>query len=81
MDGNRPSLVAQLQEALALEPKFQPSLDLPHQADDEITVGVRDGSAHVLRCLKVWYDLPGDVFFVAINLIDRFLTRMRVSRP
>lgn len=47
---------------------------------DEITVGARDGSAHVLRCLKVWYDLPSDVFFMAINLMDRFLTKMK-ARP
>lgn len=45
-----------------------------------MTVGARDGAAHVLRCLKVWYDLPSDVLFVATNLVDRFLTKMRV-RP
>ena len=44
-----------------------------------ITSGMRDGSAHVLRCLKVWYDLPTDVFFNAISSMDRFLARMRVS--
>lgn len=43
-------------------------------------MGARDGAAHVLRCLKVWYDLPSDVLFVATNLVDRFLTKMRV-RP
>lgn len=80
MDGSRPSLLAQLQEAVALESKYQPWLDLPHSAEDEITVGVRDGAAHVLRCLKVWYDVPGDVLFLAINLMDRFLTRMK-ARP
>lgn len=48
--------------------------------NDDITIGARDGSAHVLRCLKVWYDLPSDVFFVAINLMDRFLTKMK-ARP
>ncbi|KAK0167044.1 hypothetical protein PV327_004492 [Microctonus hyperodae] len=48
--------------------------------NDEITIGARDGSAHVLRCLKVWYDLPSDVFFIAINLMDRFLTKMK-ARP
>lgn len=46
----------------------------------EITIGTRDGAAHVLRCLKVWYDLPSDVLFTAINLVDRFLTKMTV-RP
>lgn len=86
MDPGRPagelmSLINKLQEALTLEPKFQPHLELPESSDDpgEITAGIRDGSAHVLRCLKVWYDLPSDVLFVAINLMDRFLTKMMVS--
>lgn len=34
----------------------------------------------MLRCLKVWYELPNDVLFAAINLVDRFLTKMKV-RP
>lgn len=50
------------------------------QQNGEITIGARDGAAHVLRCLKVWYDLPTDVLFTAINLVDRFLTKMKV-RP
>ncbi|XP_012254601.2 cyclin G isoform X2 [Athalia rosae] len=74
-------LVEQLQEALVLETKYQPNLQLPITTqNDEITIGARDGSAHVLRCLKVWYDLPSDVFFIAINLMDRFLTKMK-ARP
>lgn len=74
-------LFEQLQEALVLEVKYQPNLQLPAiSQNDEITIGARDGSAHVLRCLKVWYDLPSDVFFVAINLMDRFLTKMK-ARP
>lgn len=74
-------LLEQLQEALVLEVKYQPNLQLPNiSQNDEITIGARDGSAHVLRCLKVWYDLPSDVFFVAINLMDRFLTKMK-ARP
>lgn len=74
-------LFAHLHEALALEPKYQPNLFLPLQSNDgEITIGTRDGAAHVLRCLKVWYDLPHDVLFTAINLVDRFLTKMKV-RP
>lgn len=47
--------------------------------DGEITIGTRDGAAHVLRCLKVWYDLPNDVLFNATNLVDRFLTKMKVK--
>ncbi|CAL7952451.1 unnamed protein product [Xylocopa violacea] len=74
-------LLEQLQEALVLEVKYQPNLQLPSiSQNDELTIGARDGSAHVLRCLKVWYDLPSDVFFVAINLMDRFLTKMK-ARP
>ena len=48
--------------------------------EGEITIGARDGAAHVLRCLKVWYELPTDVLFAAINLVDRFLAKMKV-RP
>ncbi|CAK9796961.1 Cyclin G [Anthophora plagiata] len=74
-------LLKQLQEALVLEVKYQPNLQLPTiSQNDEISIGARNGSAHVLRCLKVWYDLPSDVFFVAINLMDRFLTKMK-ARP
>lgn len=49
------------------------------QQNGEVTVGARDGAAHVLRCLKVWYDLPSDVLVVAVNLVDRFLAKMRVK--
>uniref|UniRef100_T1E208 Putative cyclin g n=1 Tax=Psorophora albipes TaxID=869069 RepID=T1E208_9DIPT len=74
-------MMAKLSELLALEPKYQPNLYLPQQScNGEITIGTRDGAAHVLRCLKVWYDLPNDVLFAAINLVDRFLTKMKV-RP
>jgi len=74
-------LFGKLHESLALEMKYQPSLYLPEDSrNGEVTVGARDGAAHVLRCLKVWYDLPSDVLFVATNLVDRFLTKMRV-RP
>jgi len=74
-------LFSKLHESLALETKYQPCLYLPEDSrNGEVTVGARDGAAHVLRCLKVWYDLPSDVLFVATNLVDRFLTKMRV-RP
>lgn len=45
----------------------------------EITCGTRDGAAQVLRCLKMWYELPSDVLFTAVNLVDRFLTKMKVK--
>jgi len=44
-----------------------------------ISAGMRDGSAHVLRCLKVWYDLPSDVFHTAVSNIDTFLAKMKAQ--
>ncbi|XP_045541119.1 cyclin G [Papilio machaon] len=80
--GDRPEqLYATLNEYLQLEHKFQPRLCLPDESESgEVTIGARDGAAHVLRCLKVWFDLPADVLISAINLFDRFLTKMKV-RP
>lgn len=78
----------QLDECIELEAKFRGSVQ-PSSAQVSpvsnvvesatITSGMRDGSAHVLRCLKVWYDLPSDVFFNAISSIDRFLSKMKVN--
>ncbi|XP_004922232.1 cyclin G [Bombyx mandarina] len=74
-------LYATLNEYLLLEQKSQPKLRLPAESESgEVTTGARDGAAHVLRCLKVWFDLPADVLIGAINLFDRFLTKMKV-RP
>merc|ERR1719191_619531 len=44
-----------------------------------ISPGMRDGSSHVLRCLKVWYDLPSDVFHTAVSNIDTFLAKMKAQ--
>ncbi|XP_026748049.1 cyclin G [Trichoplusia ni] len=74
-------LYATLNDYLLLEHKAQPRLCLPVESENgEVTTGARDGAAHVLRCLKVWFDLPADVLINAINLFDRFLTKMKV-RP
>ncbi|CAH0757613.1 unnamed protein product [Diatraea saccharalis] len=74
-------LYATLNEYLLMEHKFQPRLCLPADSQNgEVTTGARDGAAHVLRCLKVWFDLPASVLIHAINLFDRFLTKMKV-RP
>jgi cyclin G2 len=72
----------QLEQALELEIKYRvPIGSDPNDtmASSGITSGMRDGSAHVLRCLKVWYDLPSDVFFNAISSIDRFLAKMKAQ--
>lgn len=82
MDQGHPdALLQRLSEYLALELKFKPNLQLPVcSTGGEVTVGIRDGTAHVLRCLKVWYDMPPEVLFVAVNLVDRFLSKMK-ARP
>ncbi|XP_061727385.1 uncharacterized protein LOC133532645 [Cydia pomonella] len=72
---------ATLNEYLQMEHKFQPRLCLPNESENgEVTTGARDGAAHVMRCLKVWYDLPTEVLIDAVSLFDRFLTKMKV-RP
>jgi cyclin G2 len=48
----------------------------PHQG---ISPALRDGSAHVLRCLKVWFELPTDVFHTATANIDTFLAKMKAQ--
>lgn len=60
-------------------PLLKTYLIILYLQDGDITVGTRDGAAHVLRCLKVWYELSNDVLFAAINLVDRFLTKMKVK--
>lgn len=71
----------ELMHALKFELKFhggpQPSQS-GRNAGGCVTSGQRDGSAHILRCLKVWYDLPSDVFFSGMLSVDRFLAKMKV---
>ncbi|XP_017060289.1 cyclin G [Drosophila ficusphila] len=68
-----------LKEYDALQDKFHTVLLLPKESRREVTAGGRDGSAYVLRCLKMWYELPSDVLFSAMSLVDRFLDRMAVK--
>lgn len=44
-----------------------------------ISPGMRDGSVQVLRCLKVWFELPTDVFHCATANIDTFLAKMKAQ--
>lgn len=85
------SFLRKLDQALELEVKFRGAAQPPsgqshaggggrvEASAGAITSGMRDGSAHVLRCLKVWYDLPSDVLFNAISSIDRFLAKMKAQ--
>ena len=73
------ALLPSLEQALAQELKFHSGAQPARSDSGLITSGMRDGSAHVLRCLKVWYDLPTEVFFSALISIDRFLEKMEVG--
>lgn len=68
-----------LREYDALQDKYHTVLLMPKESRREVTAGGRDGSAYVLRCLKMWYELPSDVLFSAMSLVDRFLDRMAVK--
>lgn len=72
-------LLAELEVALKMELKYHSNAQPTRSDNGLITSGMRDGSAHVLRCLKVWYDLPSDVFFSALLSIDRFLQKMKAQ--
>lgn len=68
-----------LKEYDVLQEKYHTVLNLPKEDKREVTAGGRDGSAYVLRCLKMWYELPSDVLFASMSLVDRFLDRMAVK--
>lgn len=68
-------------EALAVETQYRPNL-LVIQDDLkpwEVNLKSRDGAIHVLRFLRMWFDLPHSVFFSAVTYLDLFLARMKVS--
>jgi len=71
-------LLHQLDSLLAGEVS-RPRPGAPVSGQATISPGMRDGSAHVLRCLKVWYDLPSDVFHTALANIDTFLAKMKAQ--
>lgn len=40
---------------------------------------MRDSTAQVLRCLRVWYDLPPAVLVLALHTLDSFLAKVKVQ--
>lgn len=74
------TLMDDVENLLAVEQNYTPQYDISlegHEYDD-ITAISRNRSINVLRCLKMWYDLSSDVFIVAVNIVDRFLSKMKV---
>lgn len=74
------ALMDQLENMLENEYASTPNIQISPQAKEpgDVTAGARDGSINVLRCLKMWYDLSSDVFLTAVNIVDCFLTKMKV---
>lgn len=71
----------EVQRALRLEEKYSANLSavfFDHRPSD-VSILARDGAVNTMRYMKVWFDLPEDVWFIAVNLLDRFLTRMKVQ--
>lgn len=70
-----------LEEALAIEIQYRPNLLV--LKDDlkpwEVNLRSRDGAIHVLRFLRIWFDLPHSIFFSAVTYLDIFLAKMKVS--
>lgn len=44
----------------------------------DVTIEARDGAVHTLKFLKYWCRTTPRVFFYSTNLLDRFLTKMKV---
>lgn len=69
-----------LEEALQVENIYRPNLTSVHDyKTGVVTLSSRDGAVNNLRFLRIWLDLPHNVFFAAASYLDMFLARMRVS--
>lgn len=77
--GDIKRILYELERALSLQHKFKSNLVNNDQQPDIVSLESRDSSVHILRCLKVWFDLPSIVFLTSVNVLDRFLSKMVVS--
>lgn len=72
----------EIERALSLESKYKANLLVTNtdQQPDIVALPSRDGAVQILRCLKVWFDLPSIVFLTSVNILDRFLSKMVVRQ-
>jgi len=77
-----PDAIHQIKIALIRENESETNLLAMslNQGLGEVTLADRDGAVHLLRFLKFWFNLPSTVFLTAANVLDRFLTKMKVQR-
>jgi len=77
---NLKQITNELEKVLLLEHKYKSNIliaKMDHKAGEAVLIA-RDTAVRSMRFLKFWLHLPCEVFFTAVNLLDRFLTRMKV---
>lgn len=79
--GNMKPIAFNLEEALAVENIYRPNLLVIQEELQpwEVTVSDRDRAVNILRLLRIWFDVPHNVFFTAATYLDLFLSRLKVS--
>ncbi|KAF5281121.1 hypothetical protein FQR65_LT02987 [Abscondita terminalis] len=77
-----PDAIQQIKTALVRENDSGTNLVamLLDQVLGEVSLADRDAAVHSLRFLKFWFNLPSAVFITSTNILDRFLTKMKVQR-
>lgn len=70
----------ELEKAIRNEEKYKTNLPITctDQQPGDVCMSTRNRAVHTLRCLRVWFDLPENVFFMAVQFLDQFLTVMKV---
>jgi len=71
--------IFELERSLKLEQKFMANASAVEQATGEDAFVGRDVAARKLRFLKTWFELPSEAFITCLNLLDRFLTKLKVK--
>lgn len=71
--------IFELERSLKLEQKFMANASAVEQATGEDAFVGRDVAARKLRFLKTWFELPSEAFITCLNLLDRFLTKLKVT--
>lgn len=79
---NVKQIAYELEKALILEHKYKSNLLIANsdQKPGDVTLTARDAAVQSIRFLKFWLHLPSEVFFTAVGLLDRFLTKMKVRQ-
>lgn len=75
-------VIFKLEETLSIENLNRPNLLLfenEQKTSDEVKLYDRDCSINSLKFLRIWFDLPHNVFFTSAAYLDLFLAKMKVK--